>query len=308
MTLQPFSDEQLNFFKFSSLVLNEFPKALRQTFKTMWDNTYGGRPGFQLWDDSTAVRNLFATTEGGRTKVPIHQSYNDWDCTNLFQATIFAQSFASSASTGSITTLSDLYVKPCALPHGSFHACVLSPGENNAETFALAIDQLRLLRNSLCHSKSSEMDKLTFDQRVNFAKDAFKALGVSTAQIDAVGSLTESDFPTNEVCRLEMRLIDETRAYIKFLEEVSSDISEIKAILHSIKEAKKKDSEHIATGAQAEYTTILEGASSDINVLKQMCVEDTASSGVITRLEERINELKSGQDERDAPAGNSGMK
>ena len=308
MTLQPFSDEQLNFFKFSSLVLNEFPKALRQTFKTMWDNTYGGRPGFQLWDDSTAVRNLFATTEGGRTKVPIHQSYNDWDCTNLFQATIFAQSFASSASTGSITTLSDLYVKPCALPHGSFHACVLSPGENNAETFALAIDQLRLLRNSLCHSKSSEMDKLTFDQRVNFAKDAFKALGVSTAQIDAVGSLTESDFPTNEVCRLEMRLIDETRAYIKFLEEVSSDISEIKAILHSIKEAKKKDSEHIATGAQAEYTTILEGASSDINVLKQMCVEDTASSGVITRLEERINELKSGQDERDARAGNSGMK
>ena len=308
MTLQPFSDEQLNFFKFSSLVLNEFPKVLRQTFKTMWDNTYGGRPGFQLWDDSLAVRNLFAPTEGGRTKVPIHQSYNDWDCTNLFQATIFAQSFASSASTGSVTKLSDLYVKPRALPHGCFHACVLSPGGNNAETFALAIDQLRLLRNSLCHSTSSEMDKLSFDQRVKYAKDAFKALGVSTAQIDAVGTLKESDFPTNEVRRLEMGLIDETRAYIKFLEEVSLDISEIKAILHSIKEAKKKDSEHIATGAQAEYATILEGASSDINVLKQMCVENTASSGVIARLEERINELKSGQDERDARAGNSGMK
>ena len=151
MTLQPFRDEQLNFFKFSSLVLNEFSKALGQTFKTMWDNAYGGRPGFQLWDDSTAVRNLFATTEGGRTKVPIHQSYNDWDCTNLFQATIFAQSFALSASTGSFTKLSDLYVKPRALPHGSFHACVLSPGGNNAETFALAIDQHRRLRNSLCH-------------------------------------------------------------------------------------------------------------------------------------------------------------
>ena len=308
MTLQPFSDEQLNFFKFSSLVLNEFPKALRQTFKTMWDNTYGGRPGFQLWDDSTAVRNLFATTEGGRTKVPIHQSYNDWDCTNLFQATIFAQSFASSACTGSVTKLSDLYVKPCALPHGSFHACVLSPGGNNAETFALAIDQLRRLRNSLCHSTNSKMDKATFDQRVNYAKDAFKALGVSTAQIDAVGSLTESDFPTNEVRRLEMRVRDETRTYIKFLEEVSSDISDIKAILHSIKEAKREDTENIATGAQGEYATILEGASSDINVLKQMCVEDTVSRGVIARLEERINELKSGQDERDARAGNSGMK
>ena len=152
MTLQPFRDEQLNFFKFLSLVLNEFPKALRQTFKTMWDNAYGSRPGFQLWDDSSAVRNLFATTEGGKTKVPIHRSFNEWDCTTLFQATIFARSFAFSASTGSYSTLSDLYVKPRALPHGSFHACVLSPCGNNSETFALAIDQLRLLRNSLCHS------------------------------------------------------------------------------------------------------------------------------------------------------------
>ena len=243
MTLQPFSDEQLNFFKFSSLVLNEFPNVLRQTFKTMWDNTYGGRPGFQLWDDSTAVRNLFATTEGGKTKVPIDQSYSKWDCTNLFQATIFAWSFALPGSTGSFTTLSDLYAKPRSLPLGSFHACVLSPGGNNAETFALAIDQLRRLRNSLCHPTNSEMDKATFDQRVNYAKDAFKALGVSTAQIDAIGSLTESDFPTNEVCRLKMRLEDETRAYINFVEEVSSDISEIKALLHSIKEAKKEDTE-----------------------------------------------------------------
>ena len=240
MTLQPFSDEQLNFFKLSSLVLNEFPKVLRQTFKTMWDNTYGGRPGFQPWDDSTAVRNLFATTEGGRTKIPIGQSYNEWDCSNLFQATIFSRSFALPASTGSITTLSDLYVRPRALPHGSFHTCVLSPG-NNAETFALAIDQLRRLRNSLCHLSNSEMDKATFDQHVNYAKDAFKALGVSTVPIDAVGGLKESDFPTNEVRNLEMKLRDENRAYINFLEEVSSDISEIKALLHSIKEAKKED-------------------------------------------------------------------
>ena len=168
-----FSGEQLNFFKFSLLILDEFPRTLRQTFKTMWDNTYGGLPGFQLWDDSTAVRNLFATTEGGKTKVPIHQSYNEWDCTNLFQATIFAQSFASSASTGSYTTLSDFYVKPRAVPHGSFHACVLSRGGNNEETFALAIDQLRRLRNSLCHSISSKMDKLTFHQRVSYTRDAF---------------------------------------------------------------------------------------------------------------------------------------
>ena len=289
MTLQPFSDEQLNFFKFSSVVLNEFPKALRQTFKTMWDNTYGRRPGFQLWDDSTAVRNLFATTEGGRTKVPTRQSYNEWDCTNLFHATIFSRSFAFSASAGSYSTLSDLYVKPLALPHGSFHACVLSPGGNNAETFALALDQLRLLRNSLCHSASSEMDKLTFDQCVNYAKDAFQALGLSTAPIDSVGSLTESDFPTNEVRALETRLRDETRAYINFLKEVNSDVGVIKAILQ-----------------EQQYSPILSSLSSDVSDVKQKVEEDVANKEDITRLEKKIDELKEGQRERDAQSKNSG--
>ena len=238
MALQPFSDKQLNFFKFASLVLNEFPKILRKTFKTMWDNTYGHRPGFQLWDDSTAVRKMFDSEEaksGKKTKVPVLQSYNEWDCTSLFQATIFAWSFALPASTGSCTTLSDWYVKPCAVPYGSFHACVVSPGGNMAETFALAIDQLRLLRNSLCHSTSSEMDKATFDQRVNYAKDAFQALGVPTAPIDALSSLTESDF-TNKVRQLEKSIKEETREYIKFLEEMSSDVIEMKTLLNAVKQ------------------------------------------------------------------------
>ena len=271
--LQPFSDEQLNFFKFSSLVLNEFPKALRQTFKTMWDNTYGHRPGFQLWDDSSTVRNLFAATEGGKTNVPVLQSYNEWDCTSLFQATIFAWSFALPARTGSFTILSHLYVRPRAVPKGRFHACVVSPSGNMTETFALAIDQLRLLRNSLCHSTSSEMDKATFDQRVNYAKAAFQALGVPTASIEALGSLTESDFPTNEVRKLEARIRDETQAYMKCLED---------------------------------FREGLESLSSDINDLKQQVKVNNASKGDITMLEKKIDELKVGRDEHDNLPDNSG--
>ena len=164
MALQPYRDEELNYFKFSSIVLNEFPKALRKTFKAMWDRIIGHRPGCQLWDDSPAVRNLFVSTEGGKTKVPTHKSYNEWDCTALFQATIYAQTFALHHK-----TLSDLYMKPRGVLHGTFHATVVSPVGNNAETFALAIDQLRLLRNSICHSTSSEMDKPTFDQCVQHA-------------------------------------------------------------------------------------------------------------------------------------------
>ena len=93
---------------------------------------------------------------------------------------------ASSASIGSYTTLSDLYVKRCAIPFGSFHACVVSPGGNNAETFALAIDQLRRLRNSLCHSTSGEMDKATFDQRAKLQV----AQHESEAKLKSTGRLT----------------------------------------------------------------------------------------------------------------------
>ena len=273
MALQPFRDEELNFFKFSSIVLNEFPKALRQIFKTMWDNSIGHRPGFQLWDDSPAVRNLFVSTEGGITKVPTHKSYNDWDCTALFQATIYSRTFALPGSSGRFKTLSDTYVKPHGLPHRSFHASVVSPGGDNTESFALAIDQLRLLRNSLCHSTSSEMNKITFDQHVQHAKDAFKALGLKTDPIDAIGSLTESDFPTSEVRKLEQGIREDTRTYIKFLEDVSSDINELRALSTAIK--RKMES-------------------------------DTANKEDIAKLEQKINELKTAQDECFAQPKNSG--
>ena len=113
-----YTDGQLNFFKFSAIVVDEFPKALRKTFKFMWDNVGPG----PLWDDSEAVRNLFLTKEGGKTKVPTNQSYEKWDGTALFAATIFAQSFALPDSKGNLKTLNDLYVKPRGVPAGSFHS------------------------------------------------------------------------------------------------------------------------------------------------------------------------------------------
>ena len=224
MALQPFTNEQLNYFKFASIVLNEFAIALRQTFKSMWDNTFGHRPGYQLWDNSTVVRNLFLVEEGGKTKVPTHISYEEWDCTALFQATIYARSFATPDSKGHYKTLCELYVKHLKVPPGKFHPSVVSPSGNTAETFALAIDQLRLLRNSLCHSDRSEIDKPTFDQYVKLAKEAFKALGIMTDPVDAIGGLTESDFPTKDVRRLEESLTQEYKSYIACLEEVRSGV------------------------------------------------------------------------------------
>ena len=196
-----YTDEQLNLFKLSTLVFDEIPKALRKTFKHMWEK-FG--PGSN-WDDSEVVRDSFLTKEGGKTKVPTDKSYEEWDCTALFQATIHAQTFALPDSKGNLKTLGELYLRPRGfMPNGSFHACVLSPVGNQAEAFALAIDQLRLLRNSLSHlSSSQKINKILFDQYTELAKDAFKALGVATDSIDDVKSLPESHFPTEEVARLE---------------------------------------------------------------------------------------------------------
>ena len=228
MALQPFRDEQLNYFKFAFIVLNEFPKALRKPFKSMWDNSLTHHPGHQLWDDSTTVRNLFLALEGGpgKTRVPTNVSYEEWDCTALFQATVYAKSFALPDSTGHHKTLNERFIKPRKLAQGVFHASVTSSSGNNDETFALAIDQLRLLRNSLCHSNTSEIVKATFDQYVQYAKDAFNALGVKTDPIDAIGGLKESEFPTNEVRKLEERIRQESRAIVSFLREQISFLQE----------------------------------------------------------------------------------
>ncbi|KAL9973818.1 hypothetical protein ACROYT_G020321 [Oculina patagonica] len=214
----------------------------------MWDSTFAHLPGYQPWDDSITVRNMFLTTEGGKTKVPTHLSYDEWDCTAFFQATIYARSFALPDSSGHHMTLSDLFVKPWGLPHGTFHSSVISLSRNSAETFALAIDQLRLLRNVFCHSSSSEIDKKTFDQYIQRTKDAIKALGVTTDPIDAVGSLTESDFPTQRVCQLEDDIKKELQTERIFLkEDVKDELTdvkdEIKGVRSDIAQSKQKRQE-----------------------------------------------------------------
>ncbi|KAJ7388987.1 hypothetical protein OS493_034376 [Desmophyllum pertusum] len=268
MTLQPFTNEQLNYFKFAFVVLDEFPKALRQTFQQMWDNSIGHLPGFQPWDNSIAVRNMFRATEGGKTKVPTHLSYDEWDCTALFQATIFARSFALPDSSSHHRTLSDLYVRPLKLPHGHFHASVVSPGGNNAETFAIAIDQLRLLRNAFCHSPSSQIDKPTFDRYIQHTKDAIKALGLTSGPVDTVGSLTEADFPTKRVRRLEDDIRKELQAENTFLkEDVKDELIGIRSDITQSNQERQQDVNRAATETKEE-----------IHELKKQWKEETLES------------------------------
>ena len=253
MTLQPFTNEHLNYFKFVSVVSTEFQKILRQAFKTRWDNTFGHLPGFLSWDDSVAVRNLFLATEGGSTKVPTHLSYDAWDCTALFQATIFANSFSMPDGRGHHRKLSYLFVRLRRLPPGGLHTSVISSTGNDAESFTLAIDQLRLLRNAVSHSPSSEIPKATFDMYIQLTKDAFQALGVSSSSVNTIGSLTEADFPIEKVRKLEDEIRKEGQAENAFLkDQVENKLMGMMSDITEANQERRDEAERIVTEIKEE--------------------------------------------------------
>ena len=252
MTLQPFKNEQLNYFKFAFVVLREFPKVLRQAFKTRWD-TLKHLHGFQPWDDSVTVRNLFLATEGGSTKVSTHLSYDDWDCTALFQATIFANSFSMPDGKGIDRILSDLFVKPLRLPPKDLHTSVISSTGNDNESFTLAIDQLRRLRNEVCHPPSPEIPKATFDKYIQLTKDAFQVLGVSSSSVDTIGSLTDADFPIERVRKLEDEIKKELQAKCAFLiYQVENYLMGIRSDIAEANQERRNETERTVTEIKEE--------------------------------------------------------
>lgn len=220
MTLPLFTKEQVNYFKFAYIVVSEFPKALRQSFEHLWNTTYGHRPGYRFWDDSEEVRTMFLLKEDGTTDVPTDLSYTEWDCSNLFRATIFSQSFSEEDSTGWRTSLSEKYVK--SRPHRSAEGELFTSGKfgtSVTETFTKAINQLRILRNTLLNLPKAEIDTKEFEIYIQLSEKAFDILNVATSSIKAISSYSEDDFPTERADKIKEDIMNEMRAELKFLEK-----------------------------------------------------------------------------------------
>ena len=285
-----FSLEQLNFFKFSSVVLDEFPIALRQVFVHMWDTQVAPTPGFQKWDDSPLVRNMFLSKEGGRTKyVPTGKSFYEWDCTALFEATLYAQSFAIPDGSGGLSTLNKLYVKPRHLLSGTFHPVLLIPG-NEAETFALALDQLRLLRNALCHQTSTQkIDKTTFDYYIKLAREALAALKQDTTRIDEIGKLEEEDFPTARLQKLEAELKKEKDADIKF-KQINDHLNQIECQIKTV----RSDVKTVVTDVQTKVEEVRSDVKTEVTDV-QAKVEEVGSDvkTSVTDVQTKVEEVRS---------------
>jgi hypothetical protein len=218
------SKKKLNLFKLAIVILDEFAKVLRKMFITMWDSKVAVRPGFIPWDDSITVRNMLLKSEGGKTNIPTHKSIDEWDCTALFKATIYAEPFGVPGSKGS--TLYDLYLKKVKPSPGCFHLSVQSSTRNQDETYALAIDQLRLLRNIFCHLPNSELAETDFDNYIQLVTDVLRAVNVDTASVDTIVQMNEDDFPTEKVQELNECLL-KLRANIVFHENVEKKLTSI---------------------------------------------------------------------------------
>lgn len=161
---------------------------------------------------------MLLKSEGGKTKIPTNVSIQDWDCTALFQSTLYAQTFTLPDSKGYNRTLNDLYLKRNKPTSGSFHSAVASPTGDQNETIALAVDQLRLLRNTLCHSSNPCISKTDLDIYIQYAKEAFTAVNVSALCLEAIKNLAESDFPTARVQQLEDSIKMDRDVFFQFLE------------------------------------------------------------------------------------------
>ncbi|XP_074630218.1 uncharacterized protein LOC141889007 isoform X1 [Acropora palmata] len=196
------TNEQLNSLKFKLLADGELANALRKIFKTVWDKKFGPS---EIWDDSELVRKSFLAKEGRdfSKRVPTHKSYEEWDCTALSYAINSAKSFAIPDSSGVPRTPYDLYLRHLGLPQESFHSSVESPNGIPEETRALAVDQLRRLRNWQAHKCRNHIDKVTFDQNIQRTKEAFEALGISAKEIEELGNLPESELPTSQNIKMK---------------------------------------------------------------------------------------------------------
>ena len=169
MASQVYSEEQLNYFRVCHIATDILPPALRLLFKQEWDNRYKATYG--EWKDTPQNGLDFKNGES-----PANQRKNarllatmangdraEWDCTTLFYAILFSDSI-----------------------HG------LSP------MIRTSVDDLRKFRNEdFAHMTEGQLSNLDFSITVAKVETAFRALGLSTADIQTVSK--QKSFPTDEL-------------------------------------------------------------------------------------------------------------
>ena len=170
MASKVYSEEQLNYFRVCHIATDILPQALRLLFKQEWDNDYKATLG--EWKDTPQNGLDFKNGES-----PANQRRNarllativngdraEWDCTMLFYAILFSDSI----------------------------------GHRLSPLIKTNVDDLRKFRNEdFAHMTGGQFSSADFRITVAKVETAFRALGLSTVEIQTVSK--QKSFPTDEL-------------------------------------------------------------------------------------------------------------
>ena len=162
-----YSVEQLNYFRVSYIATNIVPQALRLLFKQEWDNRYKATYG--EWKDTPQNgldfkngESLASQRRNARSLATmVNGDRAQWDCTMLFYAILFSDSIRG--------------LRPLIRTN---------------------VDDLRKFRNEyFAHMTGGQLSNADLSVTVAKVETAFRALGLSTAEIQAVSK--QKSFPTD---------------------------------------------------------------------------------------------------------------
>ena len=173
-----YTTNQLNFFRICFITFNLVPEGLRQVFKLEWDFLHKTTLG--EWKDTPTNGLDFYNNESRRSRsknaryLATIQNGNteDWDCSCLFFAILFSDSFG--------TTLSAATRKE--------------------------VNDLRQVRNDIAHISEAELTDAEFKNYVGRVLSAFSNLRLPPNDIDEVKN--QKNFPTTEVNNLMAQVVN----------------------------------------------------------------------------------------------------
>ena len=170
MASKVYSEEQLNYFRLSHIATNIVTPALRLLFKQEWDNRYKTTRG--EWNDTPQNGLDFKNGESADNQsrnaeqllTMVNGNRAQWDCTMLFYAIL--------------------------------HSDSIRPGLS--KLIRKNVHKLREFRNKFyAHRTEGQFSNADFKTTVAKVEKAFRALGLSTVEIQTVSK--QKSFPTDEL-------------------------------------------------------------------------------------------------------------
>ena len=170
MASKVYSEEQLNYFRVCHIATDILPQALRLLFKQEWDNRYKTTLG--EWNDTPQNGLDFKNGESADNQsrnaeqllTMVNGNRAQWDCTMLFYAIL--------------------------------HSDSIRPGLS--KLIKTNVHKLREFRNKFyAHRTEGQFSNADFKTTVAKVEKAFRALGLSTVEIQTVSK--QKSFPTDEL-------------------------------------------------------------------------------------------------------------